>query len=135
MDVFKRVEKSLLPEFKHSVEPQQFRLEETPYLSELEIVLNEATHRPVSVLNKHRNFLQNILQHVFFPLLLPLLLAWNCFRYKYSWNWFPATSMSTLFLIEPVTLGIPLVPLAFPAWWILTNHAALASVLQIFRQR
>jgi len=134
MDVFKRVEKSLLPEFKHSVEPQQFRLEETPYLSELEIVLNEATHRPVSVLNKHRNFLQNILQHVFFPLLLPLLLAWNCFRYKYSWNWFPDTSMSTLFLIEPVTLGIPLVPLAFPAWWILTNHAALASVLQIFRQ-
>ena len=135
MDAFKRMEKSLLPEFKPSMEPQKFRLEETPYLAELRTALEKANARPVSVLNKHRHFLTSILQHILFPVLVPLLLAWNCFRYKYSWNWFPATDIGALFLLEPVLVGIPLLPLAFPLWWIVTNHVALASVLQILRQR
>lgn len=134
MDAFKRMEKSLLPEFKPSMEPQRFRLEETPYLSELVHVLREARNRPVSKLDKHRFFMLSILQHILFPLLIPLLLAWNCFRYQYNWSWFPDTRMGTLFLSEPVVVGLPLLPLAFPAWWIVTNHAALASVLEIFRE-
>ena len=129
------MEKSLLPEFKPSMEPQRVRLSETPYLRQLKPILKEAANRPISKLNKHRHFLNSILENILFPVLVPLLLGWNCLRYKYSWNWFPQTSVSDMFLAEPVTVGIPLVPLAFPVWWIISNHAALSSVLEIFRRR
>ena len=124
MDVFKRVEKSLLPEFKQSMEPQKFRLDETPYLSELEVVLKEATNRPVSVLNKHRNFLQNVLQHVFFPLLLPLLLAWNCFRQ--GWIKFLTTLYSSPSpFLKPLNSSPKFPsPLLFPTWYS-SQHGSL----------
>ena len=35
--------------------------------------------------------------------------------------------------MEPAAVCIPLLSIAFPLWWLLTNHAALASVLYILR--
>jgi len=135
MDAFKRMEKSLLPEFKSSMEPQKFRLEESPYLKELEQVLLDASNRPISKLDKHRHYLMTTLEHIIFPILVLVVLSWNCFRYKYSWNLMEQTSgISKLFLVEPALVSIPVLPLAFPVWWIVSNHAALASVLDIFRQ-
>jgi hypothetical protein len=82
MDAVRRVEKSLLPEFRPPVEPQKFIVEETPYLADLQQVLERAQARPVSRLNKQRYFLTSILEHVLLPLLLALVFAWNFFRYQ-----------------------------------------------------
>ena len=41
---------------------------------------------------------------------------------------------SKLFVREPVAACLPLLPLIFPAWWIIINSAALANVLTLFRQ-
>ena len=41
---------------------------------------------------------------------------------------------SKLFVREPVAACLPLLPLVFPAWWIIINSAALANVLTLFRQ-
>ena len=35
---------------------------------------------------------------------------------------------------EPVAACLPLLPLIFPAWWVVINSAALANVLTLFRQ-
>ena len=41
---------------------------------------------------------------------------------------------SQLFVREPVVACLPLLPLIFPAWWVVINSAALANVLTLFRQ-
>ena len=49
-------------------------------------------------------------------------------------NPFFLTFSSQLFVREPVAACLPLLPLIFPAWWIIINSAALANVLTLFRQ-
>ena len=134
-DQFKPIEKSLLPEFKSSLEPQEFLLEETPFLSELQVVLDEAANRPLSKLTKQRHFLiSSVLEFICTPLVLVVVLAWNCVRYQYSWTWLGGHPKYQLFLIEPVSSTLPLIPLMLPAWWILVNTTALANVLAMFHQ-
>lgn len=82
MDAVRRVEKSLLPEFRPPIEPQKFVVEETPYLADLQQVLERAQQRPVSRLNKQRYFLTRILEHVLLPILLAVVFSWNFFRYQ-----------------------------------------------------
>ena len=52
----------------------------------------------------------------------------------YSWSWLSDHTMTQLFLTEPITAVMPLLPLVFPIWWVLVNTAALSNVLAIFRQ-
>ena len=52
----------------------------------------------------------------------------------YGWSWLSGHPMSQLFLTEPSTAVMPLLPLVFPIWWVLVNTAALSNVLTIFRQ-
>jgi len=134
MDAFRRMEKSLLPEFKISMQPQKFILEETPYLAEIEYVLKNAHLRPVSKLNKNRHFMFWMVELVILPVFLTILAIWNLARYNYSWNWVQSTGMNILFFLEPAIVCIPLLSISFPIWWLLANHAALASVLDTFRQ-
>ena len=134
-DKFKPVEKSLLPEFKSSLSPQKFLLEETPFLSELQEVLDKAANRPLSKLTKQRHFLiSSVLEYICTPLVLVVVLAWNCVRHQHSWTWLTGHPKYQLFLTEPVSATIPLLPLLLPAWWILVNTAALTNVLGMFRQ-
>ena len=61
-------EVSPIPEFKPSVKPQLFILEETPYISVVQAVLQRTNlQRPSSKLTKY--------QHLFFVQLLPQILA------------------------------------------------------------
>ena len=41
---------------------------------------------------------------------------------------------SKIFVREPVAACLPLLPLIFPAWWVVINSATLANVLTLFRQ-
>jgi len=133
-DKFKPVEKSLLPEFKSSLSPQKFLLLETPFLSELQEVLHKAAHRPLSKLTKQRHFLiSSLLEYICTPLVLVVVLAWNCVRHQHSWSWLSGHPKYQLFLTEPVSATLPLLPLLLPAWWILVNTAGLANVLALFR--
>jgi len=134
-DKFKPVEKSLLPEFKSSLSPQKFLLEETPFLLELQEVLDKATNRPLSKLTKQRHFLiSSILEYICTPLVLVVVLAWNCVRHQHSWFWLSGHPKYQLFLTEPVSATLPLLPLLLPAWWVLVNTAALTNVLAMFKQ-
>ena len=118
-----------------SVSADRFVLLETPYIKQLELVLEKATDKPLSLLMKQRHFLiSSMMEYILTPIVLILVLAWNCFRHMYSWSWVSGQPMSQLFLTEPVTALMPLINLMFPIWWVLVNTAALANVLTIFRQ-
>ena len=115
--------------------PDTFTLLDTPYLAQLEAVLAGATDKPLSVLVKERHFLiSSLLEYSCTPLVAVLVLAWNCVRHLYSWGWVAGQPMAQLFLTEPVTATLPLLPLMFPLWWVLVNTAALSNVVTIFRQ-
>ena len=115
--------------------PDRFVLLETPYLRQLEMVLEKATDKPLSQLVKQKHFLiSSMLEYICTPMFLILVLAWNCIRHMYSWSWISGQPMSRLFLTDPVTAVMPLIPLMFPIWWVLVNTAALSNVLTIFRQ-
>ena len=114
---------------------RQFVLQQTPFLEPLELVLERANQKPLSVLVKQRHFLiSSMLEYITTPVVLATVLAWNCVRHMYSWSWLPDIPMSQLFLTEPVTAVVPLLPLLFPIWWVLVNTAALANVLTILSQ-
>ena len=114
---------------------EMFVLLQTPFLLQLELVLERANQKPLSVLVKQRHFLiSSMLEYITTPVVLATVLAWNCVRHMYSWSWLPGIPMSQLFLTEPVTAVLPLLPLLFPIWWVLVNTAALANVLTILRQ-
>ena len=114
---------------------QQFVLLQTPFLEQLELVLERANQKPLSVLVKQRHFLiSSMLEYITTPVVLATVLAWNCVRHMYGWSWLPDIPMSQLFLTDPVTAVLPLLPLLFPIWWVLVNTAALANVLTILRQ-
>ena len=123
-----------LSEEKNSAET--FVLTETPYLAELRRILSVASEaKPLSRLSKQRQFLvTSLLEYICTPVVVVLVLAWNCVRHMYSWSWISGHPMSQLFLTEPITAVIPLLPLMFPLWWVLVNTAALSNVLTIFRQ-
>ena len=73
--------KTYVPSLKPAKEPQQFLMEETPCIVEIEAVLEQAGRRPVSQLEKQRIFfVSTILELVLLPTVLLLVLVWNCLR-------------------------------------------------------
>ena len=113
----------------------KFRLLETPYLAEMEAVLEAATKKPLSILTKQRHLLvSSVLEYICTPGVTLLVLATNCVRHMYSWSWLSQPPLSSLFLTDTVCAALPLLPLMFPVWWVLVNTAATANILNIFRQ-
>ena len=65
-----------MPSLKPAKEPQQFLMEETPCIVEIEAVLEQAGRRPVSQLEKQRIFfVSTILELVLLPTVLLLVLV------------------------------------------------------------
>ena len=66
----------------NSAAAQTFLLDETPYLSELQRVLSKDSEaKPLSMLMKQRHFLvTSLLEYICTPVVLVLVLAWNCVR-------------------------------------------------------
>ena len=133
------------PEFQPGTPPLGLQLLETPCLPEVEVVLASATLRPLSQLTKQRRFLvDSLLGHAAFPLTLLTVLVLNCLRKQLpdsvSLSLLPlqvpdSQAFPQLFLQEPAAACLPLLPLTLPLWWLLTNTAALAHVLTLFRQQ
>ena len=67
---------------ENSATAQTFVLDETPYLKELQRVLSKDSEaKPLSMLMKQRQFLvTSLLEYICTPVVLVLVLAWNCVR-------------------------------------------------------
>lgn len=134
-DHMKQGEKSLLPEFKSSVAPQRFLVEQSPFVEELREMLLTAHRKPLDKFHKQRYFLvTGMLEHIALPATAIIALVWNLFRHHQGWKWLPVleTQRVEYFLKEPVTATLPLAPLVLPIWWILSSHASLATILLLF---
>ena len=123
-EVYGKPVKSHIPQLKPVKEPQKFLMEETPCIREIEVVLEQASNRPVSQLEKQRIFFfSTLLELILLPSTLVLVLVWNCLRRQLLSSLSllhisPTDSIliPELFVREPVAACIPLLPLVFPAW-------------------
>ena len=100
-EVLEQQSKAYVPRLKPAKEPQQFLLEETPCILEIEAVLEQAGKRPVSQLEKQRIFfMSTILELVLLPSTLVLVLVWNCLRRQLL----PSLSLLPLIPTDPVLI-------------------------------
>ncbi|XP_045610382.1 transmembrane protein 94 isoform X1 [Procambarus clarkii] len=103
---------------------------ETPYITNLKILLTEALNRPVTVFNKQRFYLFSwAMESVILPLVLGLILVINALRVYYgSWigDWTEAL------LIGPVCVALPLIPLGLPLAWLVLNWLGIARILTMY---
>eukprot|EP00095_Tigriopus_kingsejongensis_P007584 maker-scaffold506_size152672-snap-gene-0.29 protein:Tk07584 transcript:maker-scaffold506_size152672-snap-gene-0.29-mRNA-1 annotation:"Uncharacterized protein KIAA0195" len=133
VDTHHRTEISPTPEFKNPAKPQLFIMDETPYLSMLELVLRRKERVHKSVLNKHTYLLfVQILSHCLFPLALALSLVWSLIRQNQVWNIYGADDYVELFLIQSVAVVLPLVSFSFPLCYLIVNYLGMAWILGVY---
>lgn len=119
---------SPIPEFKPPVEPQLFILDETPYATVVQAVLQRnRLQRPSSLLTKyHHLFFVQLLAQLLAPAALFLTLICNIVRFYQE----PKDSpYSGLLLLNPISTALPMISLSFPTYWIVANYIALAKVM------
>ena len=120
-EVLGQQSKAYVPRLKPTKELQQFLLEETPCILEIEAVLEQAGRRPVSQLEKQRIFfISTILELVLLPTTLVLVLVWNCLRRQLL------PSLSLLPIIPTDSVLIPQVTFLTLLLLLLTKHCILA---------
>ena len=126
---------SPMPEFKPPVEPQLFILEETPYMSTVNAVLDRIKlDRPTSRLTKYQHlFFIQLLTQSLAPLFLILSLIWSVFKVYHQQMQDDSTVIDLeMLLLRPSCCILPLVSLSFPLYWTAANYVALAKVLNDF---
>lgn len=68
-----------------------------------------------------------------YPILFTLIFIVNLIRYTYLSDYFGVGSWTDMFLKQPVAVTLPLLPLAFPLWWIALNCFGMARFKALFK--
>ncbi|CAB0035951.1 unnamed protein product [Trichogramma brassicae] len=113
---------------------QRYKLQETPYLTSLRLALDQALDRPVTCFNRERHLVVICcIEQLVYPILLILILIFNLLRYLYLYEYVGIGHWTELFLLQPVTVTLPLLPIAFPIWWIVLNCFGMARFKALFK--
>ncbi|KAK2583635.1 hypothetical protein KPH14_009573 [Odynerus spinipes] len=115
------------PQARLPLKNKLYKLQETPYLTNLRMALDQALDRPVTYHNRKRYLVMVCyIEQVAYPLLLSIILAINLFRYLYLSEHFGIGSWVEMFLLQPIAVTLPLLPVIFPTCWILINCLGMA---------
>ncbi|KAF5293602.1 hypothetical protein FQA39_LY03087 [Lamprigera yunnana] len=121
------------PKYRKPVENKKYRVLETPYLNNLKITLEQALDRPSTIQNQQRHFIMiQIIEHILFPLLLILTCIINGVRYAFTDSFNKTNDWMTIFILIPIAIGLPLLPLVFTLAWNVLNYYGIARFKHIF---
>lgn len=116
------------PKTRKPLDNKRFKLIETPYLSSLKMALEQALDKPVTHSNQQRYLLMvKCFEQILYPVILFLIISINFVRYFYLTKFFGAGCSIEMFLITPVAVTLPLLPIIFPTFWIVLNCLGNAS--------
>ncbi|XP_020292489.1 transmembrane protein 94 isoform X2 [Pseudomyrmex gracilis] len=123
-----------MPQSRVPLKNKIYKLQETPYLTNLRMALDQALDRPVTYYNRKRHLLMICcIEHVAYPILLIIILVVNLLRYLYPTDYFSTGHWSEMFLLQPIAVTLPLLPLVFPACWIFLNCFGMARFKALFK--
>lgn len=121
-----------MPAARAPLENRKYLLQETPYLRNLRVALDQSLMRPVSYHNKERHLIMvNCLEQTAVPILLILSLLINAARYIYIDESVGSGDLSTMLIVQPITIILPLLPLIFPMCWFFLNMFGLTKIRTI----
>lgn len=110
------------PKTRKPLENKRYRLIETPYLSNLKMALEQALDKPVTHSNQQRYLLMvKCFEQIIFPTVLCLIVFVNLVRYLYLRKFFGTGCWVEMFLLVPVSVTLPLLPVIFPGFWVILN--------------
>ncbi|KAL7641431.1 UNVERIFIED_CONTAM: hypothetical protein RMT77_008571 [Armadillidium vulgare] len=118
------------PKARVPLQETPFVLLETPYLTNLRILLDEALNRPTTLFNKLGHYLYaRGLEFFGIPTFWVLTVSLNLFRLYYD-GW--AGDWSETLLMVPFCVILPLVPYSMPLMWLILHWIGTASILSIY---
>lgn len=122
------------PQARLPLKNKIYKLQETPYLMNLRMALDQALNRPVTYHNRKRHLLMICcVEQLAYPILLIVVLLVNLFRYLYVTEYFGVGYWNEMFLLQPIAISIPLLPLVFPICWIFLNCFGMARFKALFK--
>nr|XP_031837359.1 transmembrane protein 94 isoform X1 [Nomia melanderi]XP_031837360.1 transmembrane protein 94 isoform X1 [Nomia melanderi]XP_031837361.1 transmembrane protein 94 isoform X1 [Nomia melanderi]XP_031837362.1 transmembrane protein 94 isoform X1 [Nomia melanderi]XP_031837363.1 transmembrane protein 94 isoform X1 [Nomia melanderi] len=122
------------PQARAPLKNKIYKLQETPYLMNLRMALDQALDRPVTYHNRKRHLLMICcIEQLAYPILLIIVLIVNLFRYSYLSEYFGVGHWNEMFLLQPIAISIPLLPLVFPICWIFLNCFGMARFKALFK--
>ncbi|XP_076171840.1 transmembrane protein 94-like protein l(2)k05819 isoform X4 [Ptiloglossa arizonensis] len=122
------------PQARAPLKNKVYKLQETPYLMNLRMALDQALDRPVTYHNRKRHLLMICcIEQLTYPVLLIIVLVVNLFRYSYLSEYFGVGYWNEMFLLQPIAISIPLLPLVFPICWIFLNCFGMARFKALFK--
>ncbi|XP_066585135.1 endoplasmic reticulum magnesium-transporting P-type ATPase isoform X2 [Prorops nasuta] len=122
------------PQARTPLKNKIYKLQETPYLTNLRIALDQALDRPVTYHNRKRHLVMICcIEQLAYPILLIIVLVVNLFRYLYLSEYFGIGHWAEMFLLQPIAVSLPLLPLIFPTCWLFLNCFGMARFKALFQ--
>ncbi|KAL0278648.1 UNVERIFIED_CONTAM: hypothetical protein PYX00_000409 [Menopon gallinae] len=122
-------ESCTLPAARAPLENKKYLLQETPYLRNLKMALDQSLMKPVSYHNKERHLIMvTCIEQTAIPVLFMLTLFVNASRYFYLGQWVGRGTWIEMFIIQPISVILPLLPLIFPLYWFVLNAFGVTKI-------
>ncbi|XP_051174017.1 transmembrane protein 94 isoform X2 [Leptopilina boulardi] len=122
------------PQARIPLKNKNYKLKETPYLTNLRLALEQALDRPVTYHNRERHLVMICcIEQLLYPILLIIVLLVNLLRYLYLSEFFGIGPWYEMFLFQPIAVTLPLLPISFPVWWIFLNCFGMARFKALFK--
>ncbi|KAL0110560.1 hypothetical protein PUN28_013866 [Cardiocondyla obscurior] len=98
------------------------------------MALDQALDRPVTYYNRKRHLLMICcIEHLTYPIFVIIILVINLLRYLYLTDYLGTGHWSEMFLLQPIAVSLPLLPLVFPTCWIFLNCFGMARFKALFK--
>ncbi|XP_033214958.1 transmembrane protein 94 isoform X2 [Belonocnema kinseyi] len=122
------------PQARTPLKNKIYELKETPYLTNLRMALEQALNRPVTYHNRERHLVMICcIEQLVYPILLIVVLIVNLIRYLYLSELVGIGTWYDMFLLQPIAVTLPLLPISFPACWIFLNCFGMARFKALFK--
>nr|CAD7588508.1 unnamed protein product [Timema genevievae] len=106
---------------------KKYVLQETPYLVNLRLALEQFLDRPVTYYNRLRHLLIiTCIEQLALPVTVVSVLFVNLLKFIYLRQWLG--HWTEVFLLQPVSVSLPLLPITFPVAWLVLDSLGMARL-------
>nr|AGC92690.2 hypothetical protein [Heliconius erato] len=114
-----------LPRIRTPHPNKAYRMNETPYLKNIKLALEQATTRPVTVFEKQRYLCTvKILEGIVLPLVISITVVASSIRHLYHLP--GVTHWTEIYFLQIIAATLPLLQIIFPIAWVTLNCYGLS---------
>lgn len=123
-----------MPQTRTPLNNKIYMLQETPYLENLRLALELSLERPITYHNRERHLLMiRCMEQMLFPIVTIIVVTVNFVHYFYMYDTVGTGNWIDMFILQPIAVVLPLMPVSFPIWWIVLNCFGIARFKTLFK--